>query len=250
MRIISSFKDYYDIGLTYGIDPKCIYVRETTEYNCKKNDIPNFAKNLFSYIIREHKNWYSSGTINDVLYRSSDLTNPADYLETKLILFCGKAYLASALSLSYTYDANSTIEAIINSESPQLKSTVRKYESYAKSKYIKKWQDNIKYDYNLIDELNKSDKVDEILREASVPIILFYGMFYRDPNIVLSTNPNLSFLNFQKAVPPYEAFQELSHYINNILGLNENPTVDVSDISKIEGHGYDKKYSFRHPVKL
>ena len=32
MRIYSDFHDYYDIGLSYGIDPKIIYSRKTISY--------------------------------------------------------------------------------------------------------------------------------------------------------------------------------------------------------------------------
>ncbi len=43
MRIISSFHDYYDIGLKYGIDPKCIFQREQIEI---PNTSPVFDKVL------------------------------------------------------------------------------------------------------------------------------------------------------------------------------------------------------------
>lgn len=39
MRIVSSFKDYYDCGMSYGFDPKIVYVRETSQKKIKAKDL-------------------------------------------------------------------------------------------------------------------------------------------------------------------------------------------------------------------
>lgn len=39
MRIISSFKDYYDCGMAYGFDPNIVYARETSQKKFKAKDL-------------------------------------------------------------------------------------------------------------------------------------------------------------------------------------------------------------------
>ena len=41
------------------------------------------------------------------------------------------------------------------------------------------------------------------------------------------------------------AFQEIEMYISGVLGINNKPTVEISDKNKIVGRGFDLKYSFR-----
>jgi len=44
MRIISKFRDYYDIGLSYGQDDDLIYIRKSEENSIKT---PNYAMKIF-----------------------------------------------------------------------------------------------------------------------------------------------------------------------------------------------------------
>jgi hypothetical protein len=45
------------------------------------------------------------------------------------------------------------------------------------------------------------------------------------------------------------AFQEIQMFISGVLGIDENPTVEVSDKDKIISRGFDYKWSFRKEPK-
>lgn len=68
-------------------------------------------------------------------------------------------------------------------------------------------------------------------------------------NHELELNPSLKAYKFMKVVDPYSAFQEISQFISGVLGNSEKQTVDISDENRLLQHGFDKKFSFRHPVK-
>jgi hypothetical protein len=264
MKIISDFHDYYDfreglISILYGIDPKCVYERKTKEIRVVSfNDIPSYIKNI-------DKN----EAINrlfihcGVIFKSFNIS-----IDSHLLLFAGKAYpYISVYTFNerlYFYSTQSFLDFIEQSGNDSLKEIYGFKKS--KRRYYNSPERNIRRlnrMFDLAKEVNKSDMISNLLREASVPILIIskqgrYAVEKEDINtyferkmkieyeIVL--NPQLKKIDFQKVIDPYTAFQELSMFICNILGVGENPTVEVSDQSKIEGHGFDKK-SFRHPFK-
>lgn len=56
----------------------------------------------------------------------------------------------------------------------------------------------------------------------------------------------LKAVQFYKVVDPYAAFQEISMWIGGVLPASGAKMVEVSDIVRIEKHGFDKKTSFRN----
>lgn len=52
-------------------------------------------------------------------------------------------------------------------------------------------------------------------------------------------------LQFYKKLDAYSMWQELSMYVDGRLASPGNTTIDIPDIYRIEGHGFDKKTSFR-----
>jgi hypothetical protein len=62
-------------------------------------------------------------------------------------------------------------------------------------------------------------------------------------------NPyNLKKYGFMKALDPFSAFQELSMWVGGVLCGQSPSIVEITDdITILEGHGFDKKISFRGP---
>ena len=74
MRIISKFRDYYDAGIAYGIDPKLIYVREEKEIEFTHDD----------------RNLPQCKVLNELVNIAYCMPN---YEGNKGVIgFCGKAY--------------------------------------------------------------------------------------------------------------------------------------------------------------
>ena len=68
-----------------------------------------------------------------------------------------------------------------------------------------------------------------------------YGKF------ILTMNPILRDLNFQKQHDQFWTFQELERFLFNDMVEPKDPTINISDKIKAESHGFTDKYSFRKP---
>lgn len=226
MKIASSFKDYYDIGLSYGIDPKCVYQRETQEIDVDGyGSIPEFVRLIKA---NERLDWIISSTT----YHFYD--SPV-HPDTRVFLFCGKVYVYYKMSEVFITYVPKVFSEYVN----------------LFSKFPERYKPRTTKESNrvqtVINDLNAGQSLLDIHRAANSPIIMIDKHIGR--HCIYWLNPRLYEYKFQKAVNPYIAFQELSMFMVNVLGIPENPMVPVSDKSKMEGHGFNK-YSFKHPVKL
>ena len=65
----------------------------------------------------------------------------------------------------------------------------------------------------------------------------------RSRNRVLTLNPDLSKIHFQKILDPFRAYQELEQWIGGVL-TNTEVIPEQTDKNKVTAHGFDK-WSFR-----
>lgn len=234
VRIISSFHDYYDISLSYGIDPKCIYKREMEKFSFNSSAYPGWFK-----ICANSENFIKC------IFRSYYINSVFDgELSPYSFLFCGKFYFAFLFKSNFYYSSDSILNAISNERSSELRKILDKSPRRYYPFYYKSPREIIIKRYELASKID-SNMITESLRIAGVPIIYIYK---ENRGIYGAKNPVLRNYQFSKAVDPFTAFQEISMFLTNIIGIEENPTVEVSDKSKLEGHGFDKG-SFRHPFK-
>lgn len=206
MRIISSFKDYYDSGMSFGMDPKLIYVREEKEILVDKND-------------KVQKEFLD----NHNLFRHT-------YHSHNILGFCGKVYPLYSFGsriqcCSYNYlFANSKYERdFVNSQPSWLPGG------------------QVKGDENWGKKIS-----DDIFRKYNSPIIIAsapYGYSYLN-EITLTINARLKDYQFMKIFDVVSCYQEISMYIGNELAKQEDPIIKHSDKLKAESHGFDK-WSFR-----
>lgn len=108
----------------------------------------------------------------------------------------------------------------------------------------------------LIPTLIKCEEVKE--RRTDVPIALipcrysywFYGgnsdsITFRTNGII--KNPILNGTYITGFISPEEIYDNVYNYL---ISIREKPIIDKrTDIQKLEGKGFDKKTSFRHPIK-
>ena len=224
MRLISSFKDYYDVGLAYGIDPAIVYVREKKEI--EDGSVP----------------WHGT-----VLYR----VIPSLNVDSVLVGFCGNTYLGMRLQFidwdshvlsdsGYLYDS-SKVKEFIKSNCPkkikkQIDKNLNQPDVWHREKFCYK---------NIASFLTINYFKTEIFEDWKVPIFTTS----RDTRInsskyITTLNDSLREFDFYRVFDSYGAMQELSMYYGTHLCINNPNIVEIDNESRIAKHGFDKK-SFR-----
>lgn len=235
MRIISSFKDYYDSCLAYGADTKLVYVRNTEERYYNKTDLGPLSRILDMVQIMPA----IEGDIN---------------LSRGVIVFCGRAYPfwdyegTSYYSFDKLYKAISNLAAVRGEHNATLshRNTLSKLNNpvkYGAAAYNLSRATAKRFFLNV--DLNVSD---DSLIFVKAPVFLIEPFSaHRNWCGYITINPSLRRYNFASEVDPYTAFQEISMYMGNNLATQMDPNINISDKLKSESKGFDK-WSFRtHP---
>jgi len=252
MRVISKFHDYYDINLAYGVDPKCVYVRKTEEYDFTRltDANPAFIQQAFS---DEHLNKLATKEFHAKGWTWSHRNEyQGEDFDVRLILFCGKLYLAFGFRGEYHYDPQSLEAAVDASGDEAVQSYFRGDDKHS---YYGDERKTVQRAYEAVAKLNERKSfLDEILIAAKSPIVEFQANTARVRGVVsalsrVTVNPELKPLGFPRVMDSVAAFQELSMYLTNVIGIPENPMCEVDDASKAAKHGYNE-LSFRNPTKL
>lgn len=226
MKILSNFKDYYDIGLQHGVDEDILYKRFEEKYEYSKLHL-NFNK-IFSI---------SFTTYTWKFY---------------IIGFCGDIYFNVDIVVK---DIKPVFGTIINTQKFELHTkTFSEINTFINEKCNFKFKQNHilesnwfrKHRTKTIEELTIELK--DIFHKYNIPVFLISQekddeITYNN-YITLTLNPQLRNYNFQKAVDPYQAFQQISQYVGGVLNQPSNPLTSIEDKYRIQAHGFDK-YSFR-----
>lgn len=231
MRIISKFHDYYDVGLTHGIDPTLVYERKTTELKR-----PEYANYPILNKFREKITNYSDQPYVHVMgfsYQDARThylnTDQIQKVETFVVGFCGNVISGVSVDNHYFYQADG-LELLLPPP-----------ESWAK--YGKRWR----RDHQTLGE--RTAQFIDTKFQCSVDIFLeikspVFAIFQQKVII----NPVLRTLEFYKAMNPVTAFQEISMFIGNFLLKKDKPQ-PIPDKYLISEKGFDE-HSFRHPTRL
>lgn len=90
----------------------------------------------------------------------------------------------------------------------------------------------------------------ELCLELKTPLILIsvdklYDNEKNSTYRLVSINPNLKKLQFNKVMTSPQVYQTLDYLVSNVMVDDKSPHGVQTDIEKIEAHGFDKKTSFR-----
>jgi len=208
MKIISDFHDYYDIGMQNGIDPQLPYRRFRREEAIR-----------FPGIDWEYEDW-------ECTY--------ADWYHLMFFGFAGKIYPC--------------INASLNEATP---SFCFRATSLDDSFYTHVTNKRHKYHYTGWRVKDIKNEITEIFEYKPEPNVL--GLFekfktaiwvWKMGNSTIVINERLNLYEFQKVLPPMQAFQELAMYVGSYLTKPVIEEPPISDKIKAEIKGFDK-HSFR-----
>jgi len=251
MKIISKFHDYYDIGLSYGIDPLITYKRSKKIIKINHKKI-NKEKTEHTKHFENAQNFFSFN--KRYTYRPFFFNKrKTDYLDVDsfgCLCLCGKIYPFIKCKIStyqskysnkfeYIYTLDDLDELITKSKSDDI------YYDYFKSdsKYVIN-----RTDYDLLFNHSKGIKYNDLIDSHiyyDSPIFIYeYG--HLTFNVII--NPILKEFEFYKVLDPYTMFQNLSMFMSGILGNKENKAIDISDRDLKYKKGFDEK-SFRKEPK-
>jgi hypothetical protein len=223
LRIIGG-KDYYDVALSMGIDPRIVLLRGKS----KSIPVDKAGGSLLSRYLELNPQWtnntYGVG------------------IKNVAVVFCGKVY-RGALGLK-------------SLEKPEGLWSADKARAFVAQEKNRK----IEVDSRWYDRRNKMT-LEEYFTPFEAPDTLRNYMIANKVSILVEEHPNrheesyfqvnpftLKQLGFAKALDPYSAFQELSMWIGGVLGGTSPEIVTIKDDKTlIEGHGFDNRFSFRGP---
>ena len=242
MRIISHYKDYYDVVAGQGVDLTRIFTREVQE---KKGNFPLDGWNVRHYWRTQEDANFPREEIK--VYHGKQHRSPESHeVRYIYVLFAGKLYGGIAVAeiipnsterpMSYYWDLASW-----TAKAEEIKLSEKS--SYTSRSYHEKgWKTEKERCEKIL-----SIKGDEYLRDWAIDnkisIAVACGFFEEKREQFYQINPALKTYNFQKVLDPFTAYQELDQWTGGVLGQNPEPD-EVSDLVKIQQHGFTE-WSFR-----
>ena len=214
MRIYGGH-DYYDCGLSLGIDPTIVLVREKT----KSVPVRDAGGSLLNPYLELHP--FTEGTIKNIA-----------------VVLCDKVYRGVEIGGQYYWSAEK-FRAALKARSATV--AIRPgYWSGKREPPLVEWFTPFSAPEALRTFL--------LMNKYSILIESFPLDNFHDERHFSVNCCGLKQIGFAKAVDPYTAFQELSMWIGGVLGGTSLETVNIKDDKVlIENHGFDKISSFRGP---
>ena len=225
MKIVSKFSDYYDVGLSYGIDEKLRFERST-----KVVEHCRYGHGL-SIEFKKSSN----------LYRLN--------IQSNIIGFCGEIYPFVRVTLYLVTKRN---KKPVYEE----KMTLLSYEKEDIIEFIEgkcisfeEIEKQHKYDYRLSDLKNKIGKMfstKEMKFDECYKAPYYCEVYEGTPDNATYNCYSLPILkqyHLSKVLAPLEAFQKLTMYLG-AMDLKENEMVEIADKYLAQSKGFDC-YSFK-----
>lgn len=225
MKLISSFRDYYDSVSHQYLDKEIIYLREQREILCDSK-----KASTFPYVGKFGPHYK---VINK---EGSEVSVSMD-----IIGFCGALYPA------VTFSTDMFSKTLFNIDELRQFAIARGLNISEGRKYRFSWRlyrdPSFFYDYE--DFFKSREYFENLLpkfHELNTPCFLYEAVQNRDTKLLV--NPKLKDYNFSSMKDPYSAHQEIYTFISGYLNQPVNNMIQISDEDKIHKHGFDR-WSFR-----
>jgi hypothetical protein len=232
MRIIDKFKDYYDYLSNYS-DTK-----DTVVFD-RRGSIPLLKSDLVKYFAVDDR-----GNFSPTFHKWDMKCRPLILCTgQKLFVFRMKNPTRTLSLISdYIYDAEFELLGSYwnyeyNDSPIRLGAT-----SYNPKKInLKKWNSEL-VDPDFKSMTLKDWKFEPIRKRINENIFRpIYAEIWPNPILISSGIPSI--------IPAEEIYQGLEQYISSKKTEEKIESVGLTNIEKVINHGFDKKTSFRHPIK-
>jgi len=240
MRIISKFSDYYDCMMhQIGMDKRIVYMRKTVSLAGYTHELSKAPCHKFRMI---GDDWQGSSPTGAFHYDGKYITT----IVPMLAGVAGNTY--PGIYIMYVNDNLKHYGYIDEKEDylwdkdeieKLLMAHIKWYDGKFRS--LRSWISN--GEINLVKDFLKFKFDEKMYHEMNAPILFYWGGT-RGRGEFWHSNVELRVYKFMKKMDVYTIFQEIQSYVSGVLQSHENNTVEVSNQSKIDGHGYDK-WSFR-----
>lgn len=223
MRIPSDFKDYYDKLLyLFQDEVNPVYVRKSSDVFHPFPENIKLPLNLHSLIY--------GGT--------------PKIRESRIIIFCGKAYPCFLIDEEDKQHWVYSEEDIVDAEIRYNRSLRRKFYRDTEAAIRNKWRE-------VYAQLDNHNWTDVNIKQKS-PVVMYYRYDHTPwenwhtsgkPNMIV--NPCLKDYDFIKMVDPYTAIQELHMFLDNQLVEVKEPPQIMDDKIIAAAKGFGHKYAFK-----
>jgi hypothetical protein len=238
LRIISKFRDYYDLPHEF-VDESVVYLRKQATSPLQRGEGPRLAK----LEAKSHGRKPSGGIVSESWEISFEVIGFCGKLfPVILCLRLGEAPSGSAYSASGRYGFYELKDFLRFA-------AARGIEVPSSRRY--RWFPQSAYDLSLeaADMFLKGtgglEALLPIFRKENAPCFVARQGGRGGP-AQITTNPFLKGYSFAKVKDPFTAHQEISQYVGGLLPQPERPMIEVSDKDKVAKHGFNE-WSFRRP---
>lgn len=218
MKIISPFKDYYDwiAGKYGGGDPRLIYKRTKIQGQDTKDRV--------IYDIVSGRS-YELSSLNANRYRLGKST-----YSFNILIFCGRQYLVVKI--------DGATNILSEEKHPDLWQMLNKTSKGITSLLLK----STSIDFYLG---KQTQFAENLCKQYDQPVLLIINGLGA---VVDDRIPVLQDVGFASIMSAEQCYQEISHFLGNVLreSPDTKPPVEIDDKYKIIGAGFDTKTSFRH----
>jgi hypothetical protein len=265
MRIQSIYKDYYDSGLSYGIDKDIFYYRKLHNlkyfYDSWEIDVLKKTLNSEDYEKLEIFRDTIDKTIKNPVRRShySEITianNISFFISFNTLFLSGEVINFARISEIKTIQDITKKTVLLNEEFIyDINILDTRYKEIYKLKKDKKYyylRDIKKSFQEYIDNIDKiKDKYNFIFRLYDTPCFLLRNYTGDNTDIEISNskeeilpgiiiNPVLKNIKLKNIINPYECFQKISMYMNYLHNPEEEVKVaEMDDKTKRDAHGFN-----------
>lgn len=252
MKIISKFKDYYDEVADIALDLSCIYRRKETDI------LVNDSEVVFREILNLHKRRISKLFCNNEGKRGRSFL----YFREIILGYCGKLIpVFQFIEIEDFWHIEYYNFYKVGEAERHFQSMAKKYPYYSGKENSRKGKvRTLGLEKESIYEERYNIQANSVFHHLQVPLFTVPSMPYafldradffergfstRGERLSFSLNPYLERLEFYQIKDAQTCFQDIYQYINAGLGSTEKTETKMSELDKVQQHGFDKKYGFR-----
>ncbi|MCF6245273.1 MAG: hypothetical protein L3J43_09580 [Sulfurovum sp.] len=239
MKIISKFQDYYDIGIAYGVDEKLRFERVTMDASTKVDELRSVTKIVYK---KQSQYYRILCHFNVMLFCGK--AYPLVYIKVESISKVNKKFTYKLIDENYCY-SEGEVDTYVSGYYKPLSEIKDEYERMG---YCN-WDNNDFKRYvqkHFTQDFKKTLTLFMLYKKPYFYIESKYWKNEKDVECIGTDTtllPQLKAYKFTKAVPPMQAFQEISMYLGK-LDLAEDNTVTIEDKYLAQAKGFDC-YSFK-----